>query len=65
MRILGKVKKMHFNVDQFEEAYNRLSSIKTNVGYAVRKAIYKFTLNALQSHPVSWYECLINKDSEL
>lgn len=61
----NKVKKMHFNVDQFEEAYNRLSSIKTNVGYAVRKAIYKFTLNALQSHPVSWYECLINKDSEL
>lgn len=63
--INNRLEYIDFHVDQFEEAYNRLPSTKANVGNAVRRAIYQFTLNALQSHPISWSECLMNKGEEL
>lgn len=59
------IRKLHFNVDKFEMAYSKLSSTNVNVGNAVRKAIFKYTLNVLQNKQISWYECLMNKESEL
>ena len=52
---------IHFNVDEFEDAYMNLSSVSVNVGNVIRKGIFDYTLAALQGIKKSWYNCLINK----
>lgn len=56
-----KIDKLDFNVDEFENAYTKLSSVSVNVGNVIRKGIFDYTLAALQGIRKSWYNCLIDK----
>lgn len=46
--------KFDFRLDEFEKAYNNLSSVRVNVGNIVRKAIYVYTLEMVQSGRCDW-----------
>ena len=51
-----------FRVDEFNNAYAKLSSVRVNVGNIVRNAIFDYTLNLLRGKKTSWYEWLTNKN---
>ena len=55
-----KIADLDFNVDEFENAYTKLSSVSVNVGNVIRKGIFDYTLAALQGIRKSWYNCLID-----
>lgn len=50
-----------FHVDEFNNAYAKLSSVRVNVGNIVRNAIFSYTLDLLRGKKSSWAECLLNK----
>lgn len=47
--------KVNFHLDEFEKAYNNLSSVRVNVGNIVRKAIYVYTVELVQSGRCDWF----------
>lgn len=46
--------KYHFRLDQFEQAYGELSSVRINVGNIVRKAIYAYTVEMIETGKADW-----------
>lgn len=52
------------NYNEFQGAYNNLSSVTVNIGNAVRKAVYIYFKNLLLSIPMSWQEAFNRNENE-
>lgn len=46
--------KLHFKLEQFEQAYSELSSVRINVGNIVRKAIFVYTVEMIEKGNADW-----------
>lgn len=53
--------KSNIRHDEFQEAYNNLSSVTVNIGNAVRKAVYIYFQNMFFNKPISWQKAFNNK----
>ncbi|WP_317577327.1 hypothetical protein [Segatella copri] len=51
---LGDVSK--FRLDEFEEQYERLSSVKINIGNVLRKAIFNYCVSLILDNGMAWKE---------
>lgn len=49
-----------FDVKQFYDEYNKLSTQKINIGDRVRTAIYNYTLGILNENPITWSNAFSN-----
>lgn len=47
--------KLNFELDQFDQAYGELSSVRVNVGNVVRKAIYQYTVEMIETGVSDWF----------
>lgn len=52
------------NYNEFNDAYNDLSSVTVNIGNAVRKAVYIYFKNLFLNKPMSWQEAFNRKENE-
>ena len=50
--------------DEFQLAYNNLSSVTVNIGNAVRKAVYIYFKNLFLNKPMSWQEAFNRNGKE-
>jgi hypothetical protein len=46
---------LHFNLEQFDQAYGELSSVRVNVGNIVRRAIYVYTVEMIEIGVSDWF----------
>lgn len=46
--------KYHFRLEQFEQAYSELSSVRINVGNIVRRAIFAYTVKMIETGNSDW-----------
>lgn len=52
------------NYNEFNDAYNNLSSVTVNIGNAVRKAVYIYFKNLYLNKPMSWQEAFNRNENE-
>ena len=52
------------NYNEFNDAYNNLSSVTDNIGNAVRKAVYIYFKNLFLNKPMSWQEAFNRNENE-
>lgn len=50
--------------NEFQGAYNNLSSVTVNIGNAVRKAVYIYFKNLFLNKPMSWQEAFNRNENE-
>lgn len=54
----------NINYNEFQGAYNNLSSVTVNIGNAVRKAVYIYFKNLFLKKPMSWQEAFNRNENE-
>lgn len=54
----------NINYNEFNDAYNNLSSVTVNIGNAVRKAVYIYFKNLFLNKPMSWQEAFNRNENE-
>lgn len=54
----------NINYNEFQGAYNNLSSVTVNIGNAVRKAVYIYFKNLFLNKPMSWQEAFNRNENE-
>ena len=54
----------NINYNEFQGAYNNLSSVTVNIGNAVRKAVYVYFKNLFLNKPMSWQEAFNRNENE-
>lgn len=54
----------NINYNEFQGAYNNLSSVTVNIGNAVRKAVYIYFKNLFLNEPMSWQEAFNRNENE-
>lgn len=52
------------NYNEFQAAYNNLSSVTVNIGNAVRKAVYIYFKSLFLNKPMSWQEAFNRNENE-
>lgn len=52
------------NYNEFQGAYNNLSSVTVNIGNAVRKAVYIYFKSLFLNKPMSWQEAFNRNENE-
>lgn len=57
---IKKINRDNIDVNEFETNYQRLSSVSTNVGNAVRKAAFHYFLALFKDSKISWREAFNN-----
>lgn len=63
-KCLNRITDLNINVDEFETSYQKLSSVHTNVGNAVRKAVYHYFMALFEGPKISWSEAFNKKRDE-
>lgn len=58
---LNKINSSNINIDEFETSYQKLSSVSTNVGNAVRKAVYNYFRALFENSKISWIDAFNTK----
>lgn len=53
-RCLSKITGQNIDIHEFDKSYQRLSSVSTNVGNAVRKAVFHYFLALFKDSKISW-----------
>ena len=55
---IRKITDMHdpFLLDEFNEAYSNLSSVRVNVGKVLREAVFEYTKGLLTRNRIDWYQ---------